>query len=289
MGVWPAPKVSSLAKERLKRLLPIAAFLVFLTLETHAAPKSDLWDHWTAHQPESTLAPDYQIWSDFLRRYLDTSNSDGIHRVDYAGVTAEDREGLKQYLLRLQKIPVSRLSRIQQLPYWINLYNAFTVHLVLEHYSLDSIVDIRYGFFDFGPWDEKLLQIEDEEVSLNDIEHRILRPIWKDPRLHYVLNCASLGCPNLQPESFHPGNVESLLNSGARDYINHPRGLRFENEDDLLLSKIYDWYADDFGDNEKKILQHLMRYANQSTKTRLESFDGDIDYEYDWDLNGLPR
>ena len=271
------------------RLLPIAAFLVFLTLETHAAPKSDLWDRWTAHQPESTLAPDYQIWSDFLRRYLDTSNSDGIHRVDYAGVTAEDREGLKQYLLRLQKIPVSRLSRIQQLPYWINLYNAFTVHLILEHYPLDSIVDIRYGFFDFGPWDEKLLQIEDEEVSLNDIEHRILRPIWKDPRLHYALNCASLGCPNLQPESFHPGNVESLLNSGARDYINHPRGLRFENEDDLVLSKIYDWYADDFGDNEKELLQHLMRYANQSTKTRLESFDGDIDYEYDWDLNGLSR
>ena len=289
MGVWPAPKISSLAKERLKRLLPIAAFLVFLTLETHAAPKSDLWDHWTAHQPESTLAPDYQIWSDFLRRYLDTSNSDGIHRVDYAGVTAEDREGLKQYLLRLQKIPVSRLSRIQQLPYWINLSNAFTVHLILEHYPLDSIVDIRYGFFDFGPWDEKLLQIEDEEISLNDIEHRILRPIWKDPRLHYALNCASLGCPNLQPESFHPGNVESLLNSGARDYINHPRGLRFENEDDLLLSKIYDWYADDFGDNEKELLQHLMRYANQSTKTRLESFDGDIDYEYDWDLNGLSR
>ena len=289
MGVWPAPKVSSLAKERLKRLLPIAAFLVFLTLETKAAPKSDLWDHWTAHQPESTLAPDYQIWSDFLRRYLDTSNPDGIHRVDYAGVTAGDREGLKQYLLRLQKIPVSRLSRIQQLPYWINLYNAFTVHLILEQYPLDSIVDIRYGFFDFGPWDEKLLQIEDEEVSLNDIEHRILRPIWKDPRLHYALNCASLGCPNLQPESFHPGNVESLLNSGARDYINHPRGLRFENEDDLLLSKIYDWYADDFGDNEKELLQHLMRYANQSTKTRLESFDGDIDYEYDWDLNGVSR
>ena len=130
MGVWPAPKVSSLAKERLKRLLLIAVLLVFLTIETYAAPKSDLWDRWISHQPESTLATDYQIWSDFLRRYLDNSNSDGIHRVDYAGVTAEDQEGLKQYLLRLQKIPVSGLSRIQQLPYWINLYNAFTVHLL---------------------------------------------------------------------------------------------------------------------------------------------------------------
>ena len=72
-----------------------------------------------------------------------------------------------QYILMLQDVSVTRLSRAQ-LPYWINLYNAFTVHLVLEHYPLDSIVDIRFGFFDFGPWDEKLLRIEGEEVSLND-------------------------------------------------------------------------------------------------------------------------
>ena len=289
MGVWPAPNLSSLAKERLKRLLPVAAFLVFVALETQATPKSDLWDRWTAHQPGSTLVPDHQAWSDFLGRYLVTSALDGINRVDYAGVTAEDRDRLKQYLLRLQEIPVSRLSRVQQLPYWINLYNAFTVHLVLEHYPLDSIVDIRFGFFDFGPWDEKLLRIEGEEVSLNDIEHRILRPIWKDPRLHYALNCASLGCPNLQPKAFNSENVESLLSSGARGYINDSRGMRFEDEDKLVLSKIYDWYGVDFGDDEKKLLQHPMRYANRSTKTRLKSFDGDIDYEYDWDLNGLSR
>ena len=273
----------------MKRLLPVAAFLVFVALETQATPKSDLWDRWTAHQPGSTLVPDHQAWSDFLGRYLVTSALDGINRVDYAGVTAEDRDRLKQYLLSLQEIAVSRLSRVQQLPYWINLYNAFTVHLVLEHYPLDSIVDIRFGFFDFGPWDEKLLRIEGEEVSLNDIEHRILRPIWKDPRLHYALNCASLGCPNLQPKAFNSENVESLLSSGARGYINDSRGMRFEDEDKLVLSKIYDWYGVDFGDDEKKLLQHLMRYANRSTKTRLKSFDGDIDFEYDWDLNSFPR
>ena len=273
----------------MKRLLPVAAFLVFVALETQAAPKSDLWDRWTAHQPGSTLVPDHQAWSDFLGRYLVTSALDGINRVDYAGVTAEDRDRLKQYLLRLQEIPVSRLSRVQQLPYWINLYNAFTVHLVLEHYPLDSIVDIRFGFFDFGPWDEKLLRIEGEEVSLNDIEHRILRPIWKDPRLHYALNCASLGCPNLQPKAFNSENVESLLASGARVYINHSRGMRFEDEDKLVLSKIYDWYGVDFGDNEKKLLQHLMFYAKPKMKKRLLAFSGDIGFEYDWDLNSFPR
>ena len=273
----------------MKRLLPVAAFLVFVALETQAAPKSDLWDRWTAHQPGSTLVPDHQAWSDFLGRYLVTSALDGINRVDYAGVTAEDRDRLKQYLLRLQEIPVSRLSRVQQLPYWINLYNAFTVHLVLEHYPLDSIVDIRFGFFDFGPWDEKLLRIEGEEVSLNDIEHRILRPIWKDPRLHYALNCASLGCPNLQPKAFNSENVESLLSSGARGYINDSRGMRFEDEDKLVLSKIYDWYGVDFGDNDKELLQHLMFYAKPEMNKRLLAFSGDIDFEYDWDLNSFPR
>ena len=113
----------------------------------------------------------------------------------------------------------------------------------------------------------------------------LVHPVAAEARALAILSTIK----NLQLESFHPGNVESLLNSGARDYVNHPRGLRFENEDDLLLSKIYDWYADDFGDNEKELLQHLMRYANQSAKTRLESFDGDIDYEYDWDLNGVSR
>ena len=194
-----------------------------------------------------------------------------------------------QYILMLQDVSVTRLSRVQQLPYWINLYNAFTVHLVLEHYPLDSIVDIRFGFFDFGPWDEKLLRIEGEEVSLNDIEHRILRPIWKDPRLHYALNCASLGCPNLQPKAFNSENVESLLSSGARGYINDSRGMRFEDEDKLVLSKIYDWYGVDFGDDEKKLLQHMMFYAKPKMNKRLLAFSGDIDFEYDWDLNSFPR
>ena len=83
--------------------------------------------------------------------------------------------------------------------------------------------------------------------------------------------------------------MESLLNSGAHNYINHPRGLRFENEDDLVLSKIYDWYADDFGDDEKKLLQHLMFYAKPEMNKRLLAFSGDIDFEYDWDLNSFPR
>ena len=102
----------------------------------------------------STLVPDHQACSDFLNRYLVTATVDGIHRVDYDAVTAEDYENLRQYFLSLQDILVTGLSRAQQLPYWINLYNAFTVHLIVEHSPLDSILEIRFDFFDFGPWDE---------------------------------------------------------------------------------------------------------------------------------------
>ena len=118
---------------------------------------------------------------------------------------------------------------------------------------------------------------------------RGLRPIWKDARLHYALNCASLGCPDLQPTAFNPQNVELLQAFGARDYISHPRGMRFEVEDELVLSRIYDWYGVGLGGDEKELLQHLMLYVQPRMKKRLADFSGDIDYEYDWDLNIFPR
>ena len=109
--------------------------------------------------------------------------------------------------------------------------------MILEHYPVESITKISFSFFSFGPWDEELLTIEGEELSLNDIEHRILRPIWQDPIIHYALNCASMGCPNLQPLAFTAKNTDSLLETGASEYINHPRGAKKEDKK-LWLSKI---------------------------------------------------
>jgi len=151
-----------------------------------------------------------------------------------------------------------------------------------------SIKDISFGFFSFGPWDEKLLQVEGEPISLNDIEHRILRPIWRDPRLHYAISCASLGCPNLEQVAFTPENTATLLDSGARAFVNHPRGVRFADDDELVLSTIYDWFDEDFGGNEAGVLAHIKQFANPELRKQLDAFDGDIEYEYDWRLNGTP-
>ena len=153
-----------------------------------------------------------------------------MNLVRYAAVSGSDRKALDAYLKRLGGTSVSKLKRSEQRAYWINLYNALTVQVILAHYPVESIrdIDISPGFFSDGPWGKKLMQVEGEEVSIDDIEHRILRPIWKDPRIHYAVNCASIGCPNLQPVAFTSANADTLLTEGAKAYVNHPRGVRFD-------------------------------------------------------------
>ena len=194
---------------------------------------------------------------------------------------------LKNYLDKLQSVPVSSYNRAEQRAYWINVYNALTVDVVLSHYPVASIRDIGIssGLFSRGPWDAKLLVIEGEKLSLNDIEHRILRPIWKDPRLHYAVNCASLGCPNLQPEAYTAENAEALLEKGAREYINHLRGVAIKNGK-LTVSSIYEWFKDDFGSSREALLQHWLKYADKGLADALKGYSGGLNHAYDWSLNG---
>lgn len=250
-----------------------------------AAPEADLWPRWQAHNSESQKAIAHQPWETFLKRYVKAS-PDGVHLVDYQGVTAQDRQQLASYLESLQALPVSDYSRPEQFAFWVNLYNARTVQLILEHYPVDSIRDISFGWFSFGPWDEKLLTVEGEKLSLNDVEHRILRPIWKDNRIHYAVNCASMGCPNLALVPFTAANTESLLEQSARDYINHPRGVTVKGSD-ITASKIYDWYAVDFGGSENSLVGHFLQYAAPPLQEKLRAAGNkaDWDYRYDWSLN----
>ncbi len=142
---------------------------------------------------------------------------------------------------------------------------------------LDSITQLG-GLFSFGPWDDKVLTIAGQTLTLNDIEHRILRPIWLEPRTHYALNCASLGCPNLQPQAFTADNLDQLLDSAAQEFINSEKGAHMQDEK-LVLSSIYDWYQVDFG-SRQQLIQHLATY-----RADLSGFRGNIRYQYNWALN----
>ena len=267
------------------RLISILAVLL-IAAPASAAPKSELWPRWQAHDPAATQAVDHTPWDRLLKAYL-VIGEDGINRFAYGQVSNADRQALEDYVAALAATPVSSLARPEQMAYWINLYNALTVAVIVRHYPVASIrdIDISPGFFADGPWGKKLVNIEGEEVGLDDIEHRILRPIWKDPRIHYAVNCASIGCPNLAPAAFRPANLEAELTHAARAFINHPRGASVTDAG-LVASTIYDWFQVDFGGDEAGVKMHLAQYATGDLAAALKrgiAIDG---YAYDWALNG---
>jgi len=261
-----------------------STLLLILGTTVFAAPKAELWPRWQANDPQSTLRIDHSAWGGFLDKYLVTGTDGAASLLRYAVVTPADKITLADYLATLSAAPMTKLNRAEQKAAWINLYNALTVQTILEHYPLRSIREINSGWFSRGPWDLKLLRIEGVELSLNDIEHRILRPIWQDNRVHYAVNCASLGCPNLQPQPFTAENSERLLDAAARDFINSPRGAEIRGEK-LLLSSIYDWFQADFGNSTAGVIAHLQHYAAPGLKEKLQSFADRIDFTYNWDLN----
>ncbi len=273
----------------------LTTFLTFTLLTSalivpaaFAAPKADLWDVWAKHDPNSTATIDHGAWQAFLDKYV-TPGPTGIHLVDYAGVDAAGKKALDGYLAALQATPISSYNRDEQRAFWINFYNALTVKVILDHWPVDSITDIDIsGFLKNGPWDAELAKVEGHEISLNDIEHRILRPIWKDNRLHYAVNCASIGCPNLAQRAYTAENTDELLEQGAHDYVNHPRGAHFK-DGRLVVSSIYDWYQVDFGDSDEGVIQHLRKYAEGELAKQLEGYDGRVSDDYDWNVNAVSR
>lgn len=252
-----------------------------------AAPTSELWPKWQAHDDASTARVDHGEWSRFLKTYV-RIGGDGIARIPYARVTAADRAALALDLARLAETPIGAYSRAEQFAFWVDLYNELTVKLVLDHYPVSSIKDIAIspGLFSSGPWGRKLVTIDGEALSLDDIEHRILRPIWRDPRIHYAVNCAALGCPNLQPEAFTAANTQALLDKAARDYVNHPRGAAVTGGR-LAVSSIYVWYEADFGGTDRGVIEHLTRYARPELAAALAGIDRLSGDRYDWALNDL--
>jgi hypothetical protein len=244
-------------------------------------PKAQVWERWAKFGAGQQI--DHTSWDQFLQNYR-VMGTDGIARVRYGAVRTQDAQALRAYLTILQKIEPTRLSKPQALAYWVNLYNATTVNLILRNYPLASIRDIKPGFFSFGPWNEKILTVAGVAMSLNDIEHRVLRPLWaNDPRIHYVVNCASYGCPDLPERALTEQNQEPILQNAAIAFINHPRAMRVK-EGKLILSSIYDWYAKDF-DVEGGVVMHLQRYANAKNRPMLKDADISIEYQYGWSLN----
>lgn len=272
---------------RLPGLICLLAALL-LTRAALAAPAAELWPRWQRFDPRSTLTVDHLAWGNFLRGYL-RLGPDGIGRVAYGAVTPADREALAAYLEQLDAVPVSRLDRPEQMAFWINLYNALTVAVVIAHYPVPSIraIDLSPGPFSRGPWRRQITRVEGEPLSLDDIEHRILRPIWHDPRVHYALNCAALGSPNLRPEPYTGRGLDQALDQAARAFVNDGRGMRLA-DGDLYVSSLYLWFEDDFGGDEAGVIRQLLAYASPAIAMRLQDLDRITGHGFDWRLNDAP-
>jgi len=254
-----------------------------------AAPRAELWERWTAHDPASTASVDHAAWDRFLARYLRLpADGRGPTRVAYGAVTPDDRAALERYVERLAATPVSALARDEQFAFWANLYNALTVRVVLDRYPVGSIrdIDISPGWFADGPWGAKLVEVEGEALSLDDIEHRILRPIWRDPRVHYAVNCAAVGCPSLRPRAFRAATLDADLDAAASAFVNDPRGVRVEGGR-VVASRIYAWFREDWG-TDADVLDHLRAYAAPALRVSLDGRTTIDRHAYDWTLNDAP-
>ena len=232
---------------------------------------------------------DHNAFDSLLAKFARESR-DGIVRVNYAAWkrSTADHSALRRYIDALAAADPLSLGRDEQFAFWANLYNALTLGVVLDAYPVTSIRQIKPVFFALGPWKKDLVRVSGVDLSLDAIEQDILRKGWRDPRVHYCVNCASVSCPNLPLRAWRGAGLSPALDAAARAYINHPRGARFEG-DALVVSSIYRWYAADFGGSDAAVIAHLARYAAEPLRKRLEATARIARSNYDWSLNITPR
>jgi len=211
--------------------------------------------------------------------------------VDYRAWLAspEDRQALRDWLASQAQVQVGLLPRDAQKAFWINLYNAATVELILRHYPLDSILKI--GLIPGNAWKREFVRADGRLLSLDTIEHEILRPVFGDPRIHFAINCASTSCPSLQRQAYSGLDLDEQLDRVTRSYLDSPAGLRPEvkgAELVLRVSKIFDWFREDFEDRPGGVLGFLGVYAPPETSALIRRYLGRVDVRYSkyhWSLN----
>ena len=267
--IWITPSIFSIFKNLLYPDL-----LFFLILGTLAVSISC-----GAPKVKSNSQPiTHEIWNSLLQKHV---SPDG--QVNYKGFI-QDSLLFQKYLQLLSNHHPNKKnwSAEERLAYWINAYNAFTVKMIADHYPVKSIKDIKNGIpFVNTVWDIKFIKIEGQEFDLNNIEHGIIRKRFKEPRIHFAVNCASISCPRLRNEAYHAEQLDAQLADQTRYFINQS-GKNKITSDRLELSKIFSWFKGDFKDTHGSVINFLNEYAAIPIDKNAE-----ISYkEYDWNLNG---
>lgn len=229
-------------------------------------------------QQNGTQPIDHSNFDHILKTYVDT-----LGNVDYQGLSAE-REQLDQYLSLITNNPPNdeHWSKNDQMAYWINAYNAFTLQLILDHYPVKSIKDIGSKIqipFVNTPWDIKFIKIGEETYDLNNIEHNILRKNFNEPRIHFAIVCASYSCPKLRREAYTGAQLDDQLTEQARNFLSDPNKNSI-TQNELEISKIFSWFKGDFTKGQT-LIEFLDQYVDIQIdpKARIKHMD------YIWTLN----
>ena len=266
---------------------PLPALLI-LAAAAPAVAADPVGARWPADRRAALHEIDHSQFSALLAKYVDP---DGF--VDYAGwkADAKDRDTLLTYLKYLGKGDPSRpTTREGRLAFWIDAYNALTIEGILRVYPTDSIRDHTARFFGYNVWEDLPLVVGDGEFSLDAIEHQILRKLG-DPRIHFAIVCASVGCPTLRNEAYVPERLDAQLDAQARDFFARPKHFAFDPATDTAtVSKILEWFGEDFGDTPAAILARVKPYLPADVRDAATAPGVTLRFrDYDWSLNDRAR
>jgi len=209
----------------------------------------------------------HNLWTTLLETYVDSNGN-----VNYKELTKK-AENIDTYLNLLSNSkPDNLVSREEKLAYWINAYNAFTIKLIIDNYPIKSIKDIKQ------PWDKKFIDIDGELISLNEIEHDILRKM-NEPRIHFAIVCASVSCPKLQNTAFEPSKIEEQLTNATKEFLADPSKNNL-SPNSIRISKLFQWFSKDFTQNGT-LIDFLNQYSEITISPKAKrSFNN-----YNWRLN----
>ena len=241
--------------------------ILLLTISGYSVTHT-LWQNNNCAQ-EIDLKLDHSSWDKLLKKHVDNKGN-----VDYKGFT-KDVTALQNYLDYLAKNrPTDKAPKPERLSYYINLYNAATVKLILDNYPTKSIKNIK------NPWGKNIVHMGNEKISLGDLEHKILRKM-DEPRIHFAINCASYSCPKLLNTAFNSVNIEKLLEQTAVDFVNDTKRNVLTKEK-ASLSEIFNWYKKDFTEKES-LIDYINKYSFQKLTSNTK-----ISYlNYNWALNEI--
>ena len=224
--------------------------------------------------------PDPAAYDALLRRYVTPT---GVRYRDWAAHPG-DVQKLTEYLAALQSVAPAKLEPKPALAYWINLYNAATVHLILEHYPVKSIKDI--GGVLSSPWKIPVATVGGKQFSLNQIENDVIRPLFHEPRIHFALNCASRSCPPLRAEAYDGVRLDTQLEEQTARFLGDQATNSVDAQGTIWLSKVFDWYAADFAAAGGSVLAFVSPYLGLTGSTPGAGHVPALRYrDYDWNLN----